>query len=171
MLTLIAAVVAPAAAQELCVGYQVQHFSSDGSADTIPLGFSGSVAGPVSGPVSLVGEVDWSRKGASETRPSYAANFVAWGGGARWSGRSNPSVTPFVEGLVRAMRISTTLHSGGLTFDGGSETHVMLQLGGGVSFPAGRAIGAFGQFDYRRVFADIPANGLRFVVGVRLTIG
>jgi len=171
MLALVAVLAAPAAAQELSVGYQVQRFSSNGDSSTVPLGVSASLAGPASGPVGVVGQVDWSRKRESESvRPGYDATFLTFAGGARWSGRTNPSATPFVEALFGAMRMSTRLHSAGQTFNFGSATHAMLQLGGGVSMPAGRALGAFGQLDYRRIFADIGVNDLRFVAGARLTI-
>src|SRR5215471_11075288 len=74
MLTLVAVLAAPAAAQELSVGYQVQRFSSNGDASTVPLGVSASLAGPASGPVGVVGHVDWSRKRESESvRPGYDA--------------------------------------------------------------------------------------------------
>jgi hypothetical protein len=173
VLTAVAAFAAPAAAQELSFGYQVQRFSAEGDGVTAPFGASFSIAGPGSGPVSVVGQVDWSLKRMSETifgtSVDATANFAAFAGGVRWSGRAGRGATPFVETLFGAMRTSGSAHIAGAKIGSGSETDPMFQVGGGVSVPMGGALGAFGQVDYRRIFADeTGANGLRFVAGVRL---
>jgi hypothetical protein len=118
--------------------------------------------------------VDWSRKHESEivlgTSADATANFTAFAGGARWSGRGNPGATPFAEALFGAMRTSGNANVAGVSVGSGSETDPMLQIGGGVSVPVAGGLGVFGQFDYRRVFAeDGHVNGLRFVAGVRVT--
>lgn len=173
MLTVAALWAAPAGAQELSLGYQAQRFSSEGDNLNVPLGVSVSVAGPSSGPLGLVGQVDWSRKRESETvfgtSVEATANFTAFAGGVRWSGRNTPSATPFVEALVGAMRSSGSASVAGQKVDGDSVTDPMLEFGGGVSIPISGGLGAFGQVDYRRIFADTGINAVRFVVGIRLT--
>jgi hypothetical protein len=150
----------------------VQHFSSEGDSMNAPFGVNLSLAG--SGPLTLVGQFDWSRKHESEsvfgTSIDATANFTAFAGGIRMSGRGNRSATPFVDVLFGAMRTSGSANVAGEKIDGGSETDPMFQVGGGVSVPMGGAFGVFGQFDYRRIFAEgTGVNGLRFVGGIRLT--
>src|SRR5262245_52377263 len=97
----VAALAAPAAAQDLSVGYQLQRFSGGGDGTTVPLGLSVSVAGPVSKTGAIVGQIDWSRKHQSEavfgTSVEATATFVAFAGGVRHSARGNQNATPFVE--------------------------------------------------------------------------
>jgi len=85
MLVAASALAVPATAQELSFGYQVQRFSSDGDNVTAPFGVSFSVAGPSSGALSLVGQLDWSRKHESETvfgtSVDGTANFTAFAAG------------------------------------------------------------------------------------------
>jgi hypothetical protein len=174
MLVAASALAVPATAQELSFGYQVQRFSSDGDNVTAPFGVSFSVAGPSSGALSLVGQLDWSRKHESETvfgtSVDGTANFTAFAAAARWSGRSNSSATPFVEGLFGAMHTSGSAQVAGVNVGSDSGTDPMMQFGGGVSVPVAGGLGVFGQFDYRRIFAeDQGVNGVRFVGGIRLT--
>src|SRR5262245_61778338 len=94
---------APVRGQELSFGYQVQHFSSEGDSLNAPLGISLNFAAPTSGMLSVVGQVDWSRKSESGTlfgtSLEATANFTTFAGGVRLSARGNPSVTPFMEAL------------------------------------------------------------------------
>jgi hypothetical protein len=171
-LVAVAAFAVPAGAQNLSLGYQVQRFSSEGDSVNAPFGFSLSVAG--SGPLTLVGQVDWSRKHESQvllgTSVDATANFTAFAGGIRMSGQDRHSASPFVDLLFGAMRSSGSANVAGEKIDGGSETDKMLQLGGGVSVPMSGGLGFFGQLDYRRVFAtDAHVNVVRFVAGIRLT--
>jgi hypothetical protein len=167
-----AAFAVPARAQDLSFGYQTQRFSSEGDTLNAPFGVSLSVAG--SGPLTLVGQFDWSRKHESQTvlgtSVDATANFTAFAGGIRMSGNDPHSPTPFIDVLFGAMRSSGSVNVAGEKIDGGSETDKMLQLGGGVSVPMGSALGIFGQLDYRRIFAtDSHVNVVRFVAGVRLS--
>jgi hypothetical protein len=174
MIATVSGLAMPAAAQEVSFGYQMQHFASEGDSFNAPFGVNFSVAGPSSGAVSIVGQLDWSRKHESETvfgtSVDASANFTAFAGGVRFSGRGSRSATPFVEGLFGAMHTTGNAHVAGINVASDSETDPMLQVGGGVSVPVSGALGVFGQFDYRRIFAsDTGVNGLRFVGGIRLT--
>ena len=170
----VAALATPAAAQELSLGYQMQRFSSEGDSLNAPFGVNVSLAGPGSGAMSVVGQVDWSRRQESQavlgTSIDATATFAAFAGGLRWSGRGSQSATPFFDALFGVMRTSGSAHIAGEKIGSASETDPMLQLGGGVSVPIAGALGAFGQFDYRRIFADgVGVNAVRFVAGIRLS--
>lgn len=175
----------PASAQELTLGYQWQNLSSDDDEDlgfdccNAPLGFNVDVAGPISPSLDIVGQVDWSRWNKSEvifgTSADFTANFTTFGGGLRWSNRTNPGATPFVQALFGVMRSSFSCEVAGfdcedLVGDDTSETDPMLQIGGGVAIPLG-GWSAVGQVDYRRIFVeDAGVNGFRVVVGARFGI-
>src|SRR5262249_19213524 len=123
--------------------------------------------------LSLVGQVDWSRKHQSAsvlgTSVDATATFTAFAGGVRVSGGSR-SATPFVEALFGAMRTAGSARVAGMKIGSHSQTDPMFQFGGGVSIPVANALGAFGQLDYRRIFADgTGVNAIRFVGGIRLT--
>jgi hypothetical protein len=173
MLTVAAS--APAAAQELLLGYQVQRFGSDGDSVTAPLGVSVSVAGPRSRAARLVGQVDWSRKRESETLLGTSfdatADFTAFAGGVRVGGVTRTGAEPFFDVLFGAIRSSGSARVAGQSVGSASETDPMFEVGGGVAVPVGGgALGVFGQLAYRRVFADgTGVNGARFVAGIRLT--
>jgi hypothetical protein len=167
---------APAAAQEVSLGYQFQRFSGEGESLSAPLGFNLDVAGPLSGDLDLVGQLDWSRRSESEvifgTSVEASFNFTTFGGGVRWSSRANPDMTPFVHALFGATRSSFSCEVAGADCDDffdedTSSTDPMFQLGGGVAIPMG-AWSALGQIDYRRIFGGDGLNALRFVLGVRL---
>ena len=110
----------PASAQELSLGYQWQRFSLaiDDSGDfpnvdeslTAPLGLNFDVAIPIPGNLDVVGQFDWSRWSESAdifgTSLSASANFTTFAGGIRWSSLASPSVTPFVQGLFGATRVT-----------------------------------------------------------------
>jgi hypothetical protein len=171
MLTAAAALAAPAAAQDLSLGYQLQRFSSDGDSLNAPVGVSLSLAS--AGRLGLVGQVDWSRKRESATvlgtSVDATATFTTFAGGIRWSGYGRSSALPFVEALFGAMRSSGDAHVAGEDIGSASGTDPIVQVGGGVSAPLAGGLGAFGQVDYRRIFAEGgSANGLRFVAGIRL---
>jgi hypothetical protein len=168
----------PASAQELSLGYQWQRVSVDGEGESLPLGFNIDVAGPITPTLDIVGQLDWSRKSESEvifgTSVDATASFTTFGGGVRWSSRGNPSATPFVQALFGATRSSFGCDVGGVDcddfVDDTSSTDPMFQIGGGVAVPMG-GWNAFGQFDYRRIFAEGEgANSVRFVVGIRLGV-
>lgn len=165
----------PVSAQELSFGYQVQHFSSEGDSLNAPLGISLNFAAPSSGILSVVGQVDWSRKSESGTlfgtSLEATANFTTFAGGVRLSARGTPAVTPFMEALFGVMRSSGSANIAGANVGSGSETDPVLQFGGGVAVPLAGAFGIFGQVDYRRVFPDSTGvNVVRFVAGARLVV-
>src|SRR5262245_43970010 len=174
LVTFVAALAAPAAAQDLSLGYQVQHFGSQGDGLTVPLGVHVSVAGPSSRVLSAVGQFDWSRKHLSDSVGSTSfeatTNFTTFAGGVRVSGRNNPSVTPFVEALFGVMRSSGSARIAGEAIGGASESNPLLQLGLGAAVPMSGALGVFGQVDYRRIFVEGEGvNNVRFVVGIRVS--
>ncbi len=173
LVLVLAACAAPAAAQEVSFGYQMQRFSSEGDSVSAPFGVSLSIAGPTSGSLSVVGQVDWSRKHESETvlgtSVAGTANFAGFAGGVRWSGRSTPGATPFAEALFGVMRTSGSAQVAGVSVGSDSETNPMFEIGGGVAVPMAGPLGVFGQVGYRRIFPDDSAvNGLRFVAGIQL---
>lgn len=177
----------PASAQELSLGYQWQHLTFDIEDEfdvfvddslTAPFGINLDVAFPVTPALDVFGQLDWSTKGEDvdllgESLES-SFNFTTFGGGIRWSSRTNPSVTPFVHGLFGLTHTSFSCEVSGVDCDDFfddddlSSTDPMIQLGGGVAIPIG-GLSALGQVDYRRIFAeDAGVNGFRFVIGVRL---
>ena len=175
----IALAAVPASAQELSLGYQWQRISADDENQSLPLGFNIDVAGPITPTLDIVGQLDWSRRSESETifgtSVDFSTSLTTFGGGIRWSSRTNPSATPFVQALFGATRASFSCEVAGTECDDfisedTSETNAMFQVGGGVAFPMG-AWSPFGQFDYRRIFVeDEGVNSVRFVIGVRLGI-
>lgn len=167
--------VAPAYAQDVTLGYQVQRFSADGESETAGLGFSGDIAVPLQERIGIVGSIDWSRYSDSTTvlgtEVSATSNYTAFAGGLRYSAAPAGSIRPYVQALVGVMRSSFDAEVAGSSFDDGSSTDFMLQLGGGVSVPVSGNLSGVGQVDYRRIFAeDLGVNGLRFLFGVRLSL-
>jgi hypothetical protein len=176
----------PASAQEITLGYQWQQISVDfeegndvflDDSISAPLGFNFDVAGPISDSIDFVGQFDWSRhaEGFDLLGQEFDFNldFMSFGGGIRWSSRSNPGVTPFVQALFGVTRSSFSCDIPGLDCDDFfdeddlSSVDPMMQIGGGVVIPVG-GWGPVVQFDYRRLFADTGVNILRFMVGARL---
>jgi hypothetical protein len=181
----------PASAQELSLGYQWQRFSLaiDDSGDfpnideslTAPFGLNFDVAIPIPGNFDVVGQLDWSRwsesAGIFGTSVSASANFTTFGGGIRWSSLASPRVTPFVQGLFGATRVTFGCDITGFDCEeeleeflgqDASATDLMFQFGGGVAIPMG-GWSVVSQLDYRRFFAeDESISSIRFVGGVRL---
>ena len=170
---------APAAAQnntDVGIGYQFQRISAEGESLNFPAGFNVDVAGKILPNLSLVGQVDWSRKSASASAFGITAegsvNLTTFGGGIRWSSTTNPNITPFVQGLVGATHGSGSASIAGEELINASGTDAMIQVGGGVAFPSSKRIGAVAQFDYRRVFEEGGGGNLvRFVFGIRIKVG
>ena len=184
----------PASAQELSVGYQWQRFalSTNGSGDfgdfadfdeslTAPFGVNVDLAIPIPGNLDVIGQLDWSRWSESAdifgTSISASANFTTFGAGIRWSSLASPRVTPFVQGLFGATRVTFGCDVTGFDCQGELEdvlgqdtsaTDMMFQFGGGVAIPLG-GWSVVGQLDYRRFFAeDESVSSIRFVAGIRL---
>jgi hypothetical protein len=181
----------PASAQEFSLGYQWQRFSlaiddSDAFPEideslTAPFGLNFDVAIPIPGNLDVVGQFDWSRWSESAdlfgTSLSASANFTTFAGGMRWSSLASPSVTPFVQGLFGATRVTFGCDVTGIDCQHileefleqeASATDLMFQFGGGVAIPVG-GWSVVGQLDYRRFFAeDESISSIRFVAGIRL---
>jgi opacity protein-like surface antigen len=187
MLVLVAAL--PAAAQgvrpEVSLGYQWQHVSSpvEDSDETVstnfPLGFNVDVAVPVSGPLSAVGQFDWSHSSPDEiegqslsgTGVEASLSTVAYAVGIRWNGKSSPSVTPYVQMLVGGARSSASVTVNGTAAeDIPTENSFMLQAGFGAALALSQKTDVIGQLDYRRLFASGGSNVIRFVGGVRVKL-
>jgi hypothetical protein len=151
-------------------GYQFQREMSEGESVNLPAGFNVAVTYPVNSNVDVVGQFDWSRKSESAFGVDVTMKLATFGGGVRWSSRTNMNVTPFVQVLGGASRASGDASIGGISTGSGSETKGMLQLGGGVSGPISKTVNWLGQFDYRRIFADPGANTIRFVAGVQVKL-
>jgi hypothetical protein len=180
---------ATAAAQEITVGYQYQNFlldiddSNDIFVDdsiSAPFGLNFDIAGPLSDSIDLVGQFDWSRRGNSfdlfGQDFDFNLDFTSVAGGIRWSSRSSPSVTPFVQALFGMMRSSLNCDVPGFDCDDFiddddlSSVDPLLQIGGGIVIPVG-GWGPVVQLDYRRLFADEGVNIFRFMLGARFGIG
>jgi hypothetical protein len=182
----------PASAQDISIGYQWQQFSFDLDDEvdvfvddslTAPLGFNIDVAGPITSALDVFGQFDWSRQ--SEGFDIFGEdfestwNFTTFGGGIRWSGRTNPAITPFVHGLFGVTHTTFGCEIPGFNCEdlleevGGddlSSTDPMMQLGGGVAVPVGNW-SVLGQFDWRRIFGENEGvNSIRFVIGIRLSL-
>jgi opacity protein-like surface antigen len=158
----------PAAAQNLNVdlGYQWQRLSADDDSVSFPVGFSAAVAGalPNNPNLSILGQIDWSRKSEEEFGFEETVSVVGFGAGARWSFTTNPSMTPFVQGVIGAVR-----YSEGGDFGDFSDTNMAIQFGGGVAFPLSGNISGLGQVDYRRIFSEGQGtNSIRIVAGIRI---
>jgi hypothetical protein len=172
----------PARAQNVSIGYQWQNVSVDDAEDftdccNAPFGINFDAGFPITPSIDVIGQLDWSRWSDSEvilgSSVDAHADFTVYGGGIRWSGRGNPSATPFVHGLLGAVHTGLGCEVAGIDCEdviGGdtSATNFMFQVGGGVVVPVG-GVGVVGQFDYRRFFfEDQGANSIRFVVGIRV---
>ena len=178
----------PAAAQDppkvqFAAGYQMLREEGE----TLPVGWFAEVSGAVTPAISWVGLVSGAYKTIDETETISGVAVTAEGdlsihmfmGGARYTVRTNPSMTPFAHALVGGVRGSVSLTGsatvGGQTFsttESESSTEFGLLAGGGLDFRltdnAGLRVGA----DYLRLFVDEGgANGFRFTVGVVFPFG
>lgn len=177
------AAAAPASAQDISLGYQWQRLSGEGDSSNMPLGFNIDVARNVSGPLDVVGQFDWSRRREEElifgTSVEATMNLATFGGGVRWRpATASGSAAPFVQALLGASRMSASCTVAGvdcsevsedLSLD--AETKLMVQFGGGATFPLRGRTSGLAQIDYRRIFADSGVNSVRFVVGARMRLG
>jgi hypothetical protein len=168
----------PAVAQgkvDVGIEYQVQRLFASGDGVNLPIGFNFDVAGRVARHVSTVAQVDWSRKSQSVSfggvSASASVNVTTFGGGIRLNAAANPTVMPFVHVLLGATHVSGSASVTGLGEFSAATTDTMVQVGGGVGFPLSGHVGAVGQFDYRRIFAEGEGvNSIRGVFGIRWTL-
>jgi hypothetical protein len=142
---------------------------SAGDGENYPVGFNAAVAGslPANPNLSILGQLDWSRKSVEAFGLEETQTLLGFGGGARWSFTTNPSMTPFIQGVIGAVRLSQSSDD----FGDFSETEMAVQFGGGVAFPLSGNISGLGQVDYRRIFTEGEGtNAIRFVAGIRIAL-
>lgn len=151
-------------------GYQFQREISEGEGTNLPSGFNVAVTYPVNTNIDVVGQFDWSRKSYFDFGVDGTVKVSTFGGGIRWSSRTNMNMTPFVQVLGGARRASGTVECACGEIDSYSETKGMVQVGGGVSGPINKKLNWLGQFDYRRIFSDPGSNSIRFVAGVQVKL-
>ncbi|MFN8063997.1 MAG: outer membrane beta-barrel protein [Vicinamibacterales bacterium] len=172
-LFVMAGMAAPALAQDapkvdLGVGYQWLHFSGG----SYPLGFNVDLSGAASGDLRWVAELGWSRdsEGSSALGVDASATALSVAGGVRWAPAAK-AYKPYAQVLVGVQRDSVSVDTNlfGNLVDG-SSSNFILQPGVGATFPVGAKWGLFGQADWRRVFGDGGANGVRLVAGARLAL-
>jgi hypothetical protein len=174
----------PAAAQtepptfELSAGYQFTHVPDQ----DMPLGFAIDAARNW-GNFGLVAEGGWAYDSDSEAGIDFNFNLWHLGAGPRWSGRTNPTVTPYGQVIVGWIQGRASTEIAGIDISD-STNHFMVQPGGGVSVQAGDGWAIFGAVDYRRVFIgdddeevepfdDDDSSGenqFRIFVGVRMLL-
>ena len=135
-------------------GYQAVHLPDN----WVTAGFNVDVAGAISEPWSIVGEVGLAHDGGGDANNGF--DLLNAGGGVRWNLRRD-GPAPFVQ-LLAGLQRSTS--------DTDKDTAFMVQAGGGVHFPLNDRWGMSAQFDYRPVFyQEDRVNETRFVIGVRWT--
>lgn len=166
---------APADAQDVTVGYQFQQFRKT-SEENYPLGFGVDASVPLAHRLSILGQIDASRKaqGGREDDGLYelTTTIATYAAGLRWTVQSADS-TIFVQALGGAMRISLGCKVDGVDVchDSGfdlAESHGLVGVGGGLLFPIAKRVGGVAQVDYRRVFwRNEGTNSLRFLAGLR----
>lgn len=145
---------------EWTAGYQLLHVPDE----TFPFGLNVDAAWNRSKTVGVVGEVGWT----TDSEAGFRFHLWTFGAGPRFNSRPmGGKVWPFGQVLAGAA------HLRGF---GSSDTHFMLQPGGGVNVNAGDGWGVVLQGDYRRVFLDEDQFGQsgenegRFFVGIRLLL-
>jgi hypothetical protein len=141
-------------------GYQFLHVPDQ----TLPFGLNLDGAWNGSKSLGIAGEVGWTTDSEAGTR------VHVWniGAGPRFNARPmGGKVWPFAQvfaGIVNA-------RGGGV-----SDTHFMVQPGGGVNVSAGDGWGVVLQGDYRRMFLDEDKfgesgqNQFRFFAGIRVLL-
>ena len=151
---------------ELSAGYQTLHVPDN----TYPFGLNVDGAKNFRS-MSIVAELGWLYD--NDDTIDTTLNAINFGGGPRWTSRSNAKVWPFVQviagGVYQHARFDALDASD-------SSTNFMLQPGGGAVFVVGDGLGIVGQVDYRRLFTSADANGdsgqnqFRVFVGLRMIL-
>ena len=152
---------------ELSGGYQMLHVPDQ----TFPFGLNVDGSWNLSSRFGVVGEVGWAFDSDDDV------NYHAWnvGAGPRFTARMPGKVWPFAQVLGGFLHARGSGEINGVDVDA-SDTHFMLQPGGGAYINAGDGWGIVGQVDYRRVFLDEEEDGdsgqnqFRVFVGVRLLL-
>lgn len=149
---------------------------------TFPLGFNADVVrnfGSIG--LGVVGELGFARDSEDDVK----FGMLNFGGGIRWTGRANPTFSPYGQFLIGLVRNSVSVDD--TDFDA-SSTDFMVQPGVGVNFVVNPRFNVFGQVDLRRVFVgdvgidddlielpiavqDVTRTDFRVVLGVRFAVG
>jgi hypothetical protein len=171
-----AATAVPAAAQAaISAGYQFTHTPDV----NLPVGFYVDVSGTVAPAVAIVGEISGAYKSETVTLGSTTAHATArlhtFMGGVRVASHSNPRLVPFGQMLVGGARLNAGFDattSGTTVSAENAETHLALQIGGGVNAMMRRNLGFRLAADYRRISVpDVAENELRLVAGLVFPFG
>jgi len=177
----------PAAAQDtpkadVSAGYQVIGLTGDID-ETLVKGWYVDIAGNVTSLLGIVFELGGDYKSIDESFTTGGVTATATAdlsvhqfmGGVRFNLRPNPTVTPYGQFLVGAVRgaadVSTSVTGNGEVLFSGSDalssTNFGLQTGGGIDLRITNRIGIRAGADYLRIFEeDAGANAFRFAVGV-----
>jgi opacity protein-like surface antigen len=178
----------PASAQtvpkvELSGGYQFLNFSIEGESESMPAGWYFDVAGNLTPMFGIVFQMGGNYKTFDESFTVGGITATARAdlkvheflGGVRLNLRSDSAIVPYGQVLVGAINgsvdVSATTTIPGMppiTIDEqASGTNFGLEVGGGVNFGLGEALGLRVGADYLRSFEEeAGANLFRFHVGV-----
>jgi hypothetical protein len=160
-------------------GWQLLH--GEGNTESLN-GWFGDVAVNLNRVVALVGSVDrfYETLDVSDQLGNLIVNLRAESrmqailGGARLNLRTFPRVVPFVEALGGPVFVSSTASTSidGVVFEATevSETHSLLQIGGGVTLGISEVLGVRVAVAQRRFFASGESgSATRVAAGVALS--
>jgi hypothetical protein len=163
---------------ELSGGWQLLY--GEGNTESLN-GWYGDVGLNLNRVIALVGGTDrfYETLDVSEPLGNYILNLRAetrmqtFLGGARFNLRTLPRIVPFFEVLGGAVHVSNTATTTitGLTAEttGSSETHNVLQIGGGVTVRFRESLGVRVAVGQRRFFVDgETGSATRVAAGVAL---
>ena len=165
---------------ELSGGWQLLH--GEGNTESLN-GWYGDVGLNLNRVVALVGGIDglYETLEVSEPLGNLTINLRAetrvqtFLGGARFNLRTLPRIVPFVEVLGGAAHVSATATTTftGVVIDpettGASDTHSVLQIGGGVTVGLSQLLGVRVAVAQRRFFVDGEgSSATRVAAGVAL---
>lgn len=139
------------------------------------VGFNVDVDAPLRGPVSVIGELSWTRRGGDvddEPGVEFSESATSFGGGVRYNYPIDDMRSVFGQVLVGAQRTAGTVTIPALNLDESvSSSDFMLGFDGGVRFQINDTINAFVQAGIRRVFFEGEGEtGFRIVAGIRLPL-
>lgn len=149
---------------EVSAGYS---FLRDETIDRNSHGWVGSVAGNLSPLLGIVGEIGGNYNTTQILGSDLDLRIHSFLGGAQFSARANPRITPFAHFLLGVARTS-----GSYLGTGASTTDFAIQPGGGVDWWMRPKVGVRIGGDYRRIFYDGgDSNEFRIQAGLVLKIG
>jgi hypothetical protein len=156
---------------ELSFGYNFLRVAGD-EGEKFPAGWYGEIAGNLGSTFALVGQFTGNNKSIGIQGIDADVDIHTIGGGIRFTGRGQGAAA-FGQVLIGVVRTSASLDvSGRLPFIvSDSSSDGFLQLGAGINLLPGAPVGVRIGGDYIRVGADVPANVLRFAIGLVIPIG